>query len=80
MAVLEQQKALHSGTEVRNRRSLCRERGFWLEIRRVSREQDDRKFENSTWDSHQKYDGVLHLIKILTPLEKTHPPQRFRFL
>lgn len=77
MAVLGQQKWLHSGTEVRKGRSMCKESRFWLEIRRVSREQDYRKFENSTWNSHQRDDRVLHLIKTLTCFGRNAPSSKF---
>lgn len=78
MAVLEQRKGLHSGTEVRRGRSVCRERRFRLEIRRVSREHDYRKFENSTWDFHPRDNGVLHLIKTLTRFGRNSPSSKFQ--
>jgi len=50
MAVLEQQEGLHSGTEVRKGRSVCREKRFCWRSEEFPQEQDYRKFENSTWD------------------------------
>lgn len=53
MAALEQQKRLQSGTEVR--KGVCVGRGdFGWRSEEFPREQHYRKFENSTWDSHQK--------------------------
>ena len=78
MAVLEQQKGPHSGTELRKGRSLCRERRFWFEIRRLSQEQDYRKFENSTWDFHQRDNGFLHLIKTLMCFGRNLPSPKFQ--
>lgn len=77
MAMLEQQKGFHSGTEVRKGRSVCRERRFWLEMRRVSWEQDYRKFENSTWDFHQR-ERVLHLIKTLRCFRRNLRSSKFQ--